>query len=51
MLKNPPANTEEARDSGSVFGSRRSCGPLEEGMAILSNILAWIITMEEPGRL
>ena len=46
--KEPACHTGEVRDSGSIFGSRRSSGPLEEGMATRSNILAWRITMEEP---
>ena len=51
MLKNPPANTGEVRDAGSIFGSGRSSGPLEGGMATHSNILSRRITMEEPGGL
>ena len=49
MLKNPPANAGDARDTGSSPGQEDS---LEEGMATHSSILAWRITWtEEPGRL
>ena len=46
MVKNPPANAEEA---GSIPGSGRS---LEKEMATHSSILAWEIPWtEEPGGL
>ena len=49
MVKNPPANTGNVKDVGSILGSGRS---LEEGMAIHSSILAQIIPWtEEPGGL
>ena len=49
MLKNPPANAGDARDTGSSPGQEDS---LEEGMATHSSILAWRITWtEEPGGL
>ena len=49
MIKNPPANTGEAGDVGSIPGSGRSPG---EGNATHSNILAWEIPWtEEPGGL
>ena len=38
MVKNPPANAEDARNVGSIPGSGRS---LEEEMATHSSILAW----------
>ena len=49
MIKNPPANTGDAGDVGSIPGSERSPG---EGNATHSNILAWEIPWtEEPGGL
>ena len=49
MVKNPPANAGDLRDTGSVPGSGRS---LEEGVATHSSILAWRIPRtEEPGGL
>ena len=49
MIKNPPANTGDAGDVGSIPGSERSPG---EGNAAHSNILAWEIPWtEEPGGL
>ena len=49
MVKNPPANTGNVKDVGSILGSGRS---LEEGMAIHSSILAQIIPWTEgPGGL
>ena len=46
MVKNLPANAEDARDTGSTPGSGRS---LEEEMATHSCLeMPWI---EEPGRL
>ena len=48
VVKNPPANAEE-RDVV-LFLSQE--GPLEEGMATQSSILAWRIPWkDEPGRL
>ena len=45
MVKNPPTNAGDARDTGQE-------DPLEEEMAIHSSILAWKIPWtEEPGRL
>ena len=44
MLKNPPANAGDARDTGSSPGQEDS---LEEGMATHSSILAWRITWTE----
>ena len=38
VVKNPPANAGDVRDVSSISGRE---DPLEEGMAILSNILAW----------
>ena len=47
MVKNPPANAGDIRDTSSIPGSGRS---LEEGMATHSSILAWKIPWtEEPG--
>ena len=40
VVKNPPASTEEARDTGSIPGQE---DPLEKEMAIRSSILAWRI--------
>ena len=49
MVKNPPANAEDLRVTGSIPGSGRSPG---EGMASHSSILAWrILGTEEPGGL
>ena len=49
MIKNPPANAGDARDVGSIYGSRRS---LEEEMATHSSILGRkILWTEEPVRL
>ena len=49
MLNNPPANTGDARDVGSVPWLERSPG---EGNGNHSSILAWKITWrEEPGGL
>ena len=48
-MKNLPANTGDAGDSGSIPGSERS---LEKEMATHSYILAWKISRtEEPGGL
>ena len=47
--KNPPADTGDIRDVGSIPGSEAL---LEKGMAIHSSIVAWEISWtEEPGRL
>ena len=49
MVKNPPANAADIKDTGSIPGSGRSPG---EGMATHSSILAWRIPWtEEPGGL
>ena len=49
LVKNPPANSGDIRDAGSIPGSGRS---MEEGMATHSGILAWRIPWtEEPGGL
>ena len=49
MVKNPPANAGDVRDTGSVPGSGRS---LEKGMATHSSIVAWrILQTEEPSGL
>ena len=46
MVKNPPANTGDLRDLGSISGSGRSPGG---GMATHSSILAWRVPWtEEP---
>ena len=50
MVKNPPANAGDVRDSGSRSLGRED--PLKEGMATHSSILAWKIPWtEEAGRL
>ena len=49
VVKNPPVNAEDTRDTGSIPGSE---DPLEKGMATHSSILAWRIPWtEEPGGL
>ena len=49
VLKNPPANAGDIRDAVQSLGRE---GPLEEGMAAHSSILAWRIPWtEEPGGL
>ena len=49
MVKNPPANPGDIRDTGSIPGSGRSPGG---GHGNHSSILAWRIPWtEEPGRL
>ena len=49
VVKNPPANAKDIRDTGLIPGWEDS---LEEGMATHSSILAWRIPWtEEPGRL
>ena len=49
LVKNPPANTGDIGDMGSILGVGRS---LEEEMATHSSITAWEIPWaEEPGRL
>ena len=46
VVKNPPANAGDIRDTGSIPGLGRS---VEEGMATRSSILAWRIPWtEEP---
>ena len=50
VVKNPPTNTGDTRDTG--FGLPGSGRTLEKGMAAHSNILAWEIPWtEEPGGL
>ena len=47
MLKNPPANAGDIRDAVQSLGRE---GPLEEGMAAHSSVLAWRTPWtEEPG--
>ena len=49
VLKNPPANAGDKRDTGLLSGSGRSSGG---GNGNTSSILTWRITWaEEPGRL
>ena len=49
VVKNPPANAGDLRDTGSIPGLGRS---LEEEVATHSSILAWRIPWtEEPGGL
>ena len=49
VLKNPPANTGDVRDMGSIHGWKDH---LEDDMATHSSILAWRIQwVEEPGGL
>ena len=49
MVKNPPANSGDVKDAGSIPGLERS---LEKEMATHSSILAWRIPLtEEPGGL
>ena len=49
VVKNPPVNAGDTRDTGSIPGSE---DPLEKGMATHSSILAWRIPWtEEPGGL
>ena len=49
VVKNPPVNAGDKRDTGSIPGSE---DPLEKGMATHSSILAWRIPWtEEPGGL
>ena len=49
VVKNPPANAGDARDTGLIPGSGRS---LEKDMATHSSILAWRIPWtKEPGGL
>ena len=44
VIKNPPANTEDIRDKGSVLGWD---DPLEKGMATHFSILSWRIVWSE----
>ena len=44
VLKNPPANAEDLKETGSVLGLGRS---LEEDMATHFSILAWRIPWTE----
>ena len=47
VVKNPPVNAGDTRDRGLILVWK---GPLEEGMATHSSILAWDIPWtEEPG--
>ena len=49
MVKNPPVTAGDTRDRGLILVRE---GPLEEGMATHSSILAWRTPWaEEPGRL
>ena len=49
MVKNPPADAGNARDTGLIPGSG---DPLAKGIATHSSLLAWrILWTEEPGRL
>ena len=49
MVKNPPANARDIRDTVRSLGQE---DPLEKEMATHSNTLAWKIPwVEEPGRL
>ena len=49
MIKNPPANAGNVRDSGLIPTSE---DPMEEGMVTYSRILAWRIPWtEKPGGL
>ena len=49
MVKNPPANVRDTRDSGSIPESGR---PLEKEMAPHTSTLAWKIPWtEEPGEI
>ena len=49
VVKNPPANTGDIRDMGSILSWE---DPLEKGMATHSSILVWRIAWtEELGRL
>ena len=49
VVKNPPASAGDLRAEGTFLGQE---GPLEEGMATHSRILAWRIPgTEEPGGL
>ena len=49
VVKNLPAGAGDVRDMGLILGWE---GPLEEGMATHSGILAWRLPRtEEPGRL
>ena len=47
MLRNPPANAGDIRDTGSIPGSE---DPLEKEMATHSSILAWRIPWTEEPR-
>ena len=51
MVKNPPTNAEDLRDTGSILNTGWE-DPLEKDMATHSRILAWRIPWtEEPGGL
>ena len=47
MVRNPPSNSGNTRDAGSIFGSGRSAG---EEMATHSSIIAWEISWTEEPR-
>ena len=48
VARNAPANAGDIRDVGSTLGQE---GPLEEGLATHSSILAWRVSWtEQPGR-
>ena len=52
VLKNPPANSGDLRDVGSIPGSGRSPGEGNGNSLMHSSILAWRIPWtEEPGGL
>ena len=44
VVKNPPANTGDVRDAGSILAQE---APLEKGMATHSSLLAWRIPWTE----
>ena len=49
MVRNPPANAEDAREAGSILDQEE---PLEEEMATRSSFLAWETPWtEDPGGL
>ena len=49
VVKNPPTNAGDIRDTGSIPGQE---DPLEDGMTTHSSILVWRIPWtEDPGRL
>ena len=49
VVKNPPANVGDIRDTGRSLGQE---DPLEEGVATRSSIVSWrCLWTEEPGKL